>query len=142
MSLDKKTVLAIDDFALNLLIIKEALAKDVNIYIAKSGPLALKMLDLIDVDLFLLDIQMPEMDGFEFLALLRKLEKYKETPVVFVTAKDKETIVKEALSYEPVDYILKPFQQTVLREKILGILELKAPIEMKVSLQEDKKDDI
>ncbi len=122
MENDKKIVLAIDDVTLSLLSIKQTLANYVNVYVAKSGSDALKMLNFINVDLFLVDLNMPDMSGLEFLKSLREIEKYKDTPAIVVSGNDKENKIIEATSYGISGYITKPYKQNVLRTKVFQIL--------------------
>ncbi len=121
----QKSILAIDDVTLNLLIVKDALSKYVNVYIAKSGKSAFHTLKEVDIDLFLLDLQMPEMDGFEFLERLRTISKYKDTPVIIISSKDKEDTIMRAINSGVTDYIVKPFKKDLLCEKVLNALNLK-----------------
>lgn len=97
----------------------------INLVKAQSGREALLMLDLYDFGVILLDVQMPELDGFETAQLMRKHEKYKLTPIIFVTAinKDDQYIYR---GYEAgaVDYIFKPFEPQILRSKVNTFVEL------------------
>lgn len=116
----KKTILAVDDEPMNIKMI-EFIMKDEPMYKiigASSGKEALKLMDEVSIDLILLDVQMPEMDGFETLSRIR--EKY-NIPVAFMTGdKDIKTIQK-ATELGIDDYINKPFMPLAIKEIIHSI---------------------
>lgn len=118
----KKSILAIDDFSMNLRIIQEIFSKDVQVYIAKSGTQALQTLSSNDIDLFLVDIEMPEMSGIELIDRIRKIEKYKQTPIMIISAKGNAENVKKASMYKIADYIVKPFQKQELYKRVMSHL--------------------
>lgn len=118
----KKSILAIDDFSMNLRIIQEIFSKDVQVYIAKSGTQALQTLSSNDIDLFLVDIEMPEMSGIELIDRIRKIEKYKQTPIIIISAKGNAENVKKASMYKIADYIVKPFQKQELYKRVMSHL--------------------
>lgn len=117
-----KKILAVDDVALNLRTLKAALDKIFEVRIAKSGELALSILNAETVDLILLDIEMPEMSGFEFMeALKAKLSAgdiEKIPPVIFVTAHATPELLTQAKSAGAVGYVIKPFEPQVLIAKV------------------------
>ena len=78
------------------------------------------------VDLILCDINMPVMDGLEFVRQLQTLDNSKSTPVVMITTEGSETHVVQALSYGARGYIRKPFTPDQVREHVLPILDGKA----------------
>jgi len=99
----------------------------------KSGKLLLGYVDANDADLILLDIRMPDMDGYETLKALREWEKNSgrsETPVVFMTANNDDISETRGLSLGAMDYIKKPFHAEILRLRISRLLEL-------IALQKD-----
>lgn len=116
------TVLAVDDVNLNLLMFKEALSGLVTLYTAKSGGNALKVLSLVKVDLLLLDLGMPDLDGFAFLEKMRQLPAYENTPVIIVSSNSKQEALDKTLDFGVVDYIVKPFHIAQLREKVIRAL--------------------
>lgn len=73
-------------------------------------------------DLFLLDVMMPEMDGVELLRELRKLDPYKETPAVFMTAKTDQAFKETLVGWHKVDCITKPFDPIALPDQLNAIL--------------------
>ncbi len=105
----KPTLLIVDDQANNLKVISSVLDQHYDLYVANSGERALKILEKVTPDLILLDVMMPEMDGFEVCQILKNDVNLKNIPIIFLTAKiDVEDIVK-GFEYGAVDYISKPF---------------------------------
>jgi len=119
--MEMKTVLVVDDFSMNLKIAEFALKGKYNILTAESGQDALDILSTNDINIVLLDINMPGMDGFETYDKLRQMDKYKNTPVAFMTADtDNDCLSRiEALN---VPVIEKPFNPTMLGNTIEGLL--------------------
>lgn len=119
-----KKILIVDDVSLNIKCAKEVLKKDFEVLSAKSGKNALKMLEEIIPDLILLDISMPDMDGFEVVTRLQEAERTQNIPVIFLTGdSDYETEVK-CLELGAVDYIRKPFEPNVFMSRINRALAL------------------
>ena len=93
---------------------------------AKNGVDALKVLSQIGTaDLMLVDWNMPEMDGFQFVCEVRKDQTYQNTPIVMVTTESSLHQVSEALQAGASDYIMKPFTPDILTEKLrlLGLVQ-------------------
>ncbi|MCA1993367.1 MAG: response regulator [Coleofasciculus sp. S288] len=111
MNSSKGNILAVDDTPTNLSLLTEILAKQgYKVRVATSGNLALKSVELAPPDLILLDIRMPEMDGYEVCERLKGDERTKDIPVVFISASDEVFNKVKAFSVGGVDYITKPFQ--------------------------------
>ena len=127
-------VLIVDDAEENLDILKNALAKDYRVSIAKDGSGALKLLETMTPDLILLDINMPVMDGFETIGLIKKMEHLREIPVIFVTGET--TLRDKAAGFHAgaVDYITKPFEIIEVRLRVRTHLELSKSKEEKQEL--------
>ena len=120
----KDLILVVDDQANNLNVISSVLGKDYAISIANNGFNALKILDRVSPALILLDIMMPEMDGYEVCKRIKGNEKTKEIPIIFLTAKtDIEDIVK-GFDHGAVDYITKPFNVKEVRVRVKNHLEM------------------
>ncbi|UCH95625.1 MAG: diguanylate cyclase [Candidatus Aminicenantes bacterium] len=125
--MDNKTnILLVDDRKENLLALGAVLeSPGLNILTATSGNEALGLMLEHDLAVVILDVQMPEMDGFEVAELMRKNEKTKYIPIIFVTAfsKDEDYIFK---GYETgaVDYLFKPLNPVILKSKVNIFLEL------------------
>lgn len=120
---DKKCILAVDDAAINLLRITDAIGKYYNVITVNSGSRALKYLDQHKPDLILLDIRMPYKDGFETLREIRAMEDRADIPVIMLTGMENRRSVMEGIKLEICDYILKPFEPNDLLERIRRVLE-------------------
>jgi len=119
-------ILLVDDVPENLVALAALLREeDVEILEARSGPEALEILLDLEVALALVDVQMPEMDGFELAELMRGSSRTRHVPILFVTAgaRSEERIFR---GYEAgaVDYLLKPIEPVVLQNKVRTFLQL------------------
>lgn len=146
---EKPFILLVDDKTENLLAL-ESLLEDLGLTVVKatSGDAALALMLAYDFALVLLDVQMPDMDGFETAKLMRGSERTRHTPLIFVTArsKDQEHIFR---GYESgaVDYISKPIEPAVLRNKVKVFVDLyrhkksleDTSRELRKSLEEQKR---
>src|SRR6185312_8320459 len=122
----KVNILLVDDHPENLIALEAILGSlGQNLVKASSGREALKRLLECDFAVILLDVIMPEMDGFETAALVRQRDKFQHTPIIFLTAMStSDTHVFKGYSLGAVDYIFKPFQPEVLRAKVTVFIEL------------------
>ena len=77
-----------------------------------------RVLQRLTPDLFLLDYQMPELSGFDLVPIIRNLEEHKDTPIVFLTSEGTIENLTAAIALGACDFVVKPFQPDVLREKI------------------------
>ncbi|QLE86597.1 MULTISPECIES: response regulator [Shewanella] len=123
---NKATVLTVDDTATNIEVVKGVLADDYLIQAALSGKMALKIIDKRKPDLILLDVMMPEMDGYEVCRILKSQPETKDIPVIFLTAKVQEEDETKGLALGAVDYITKPISPAILKERVKNHLLLKA----------------
>lgn len=119
-------VLVVDDRRENLLALETVLqGMGHEIVIASSGPEALKRILERDFAVILLDVRMPGMDGFETASLIRRRERSRHTPIIFMTAVSKgETYVDKGYAVGAVDYIYKPFVPEILRAKVAVFADL------------------
>ena len=119
-------IAVVDDDVTNLKIARELLIQnDMKVSVAKSGRIFLNFIKNNSPDLVLLDIRMPEMDGFEVLKNLRKYEEeegLQKIPVIFLTADETENIESEGLALGAADFVRKPFNKDVLLKRITNIL--------------------
>jgi len=118
--------LLVDDLEENLLALAALLRReDVEVLQARSGPEALELLLAHDVALALLDVQMPDMDGFELAELMRGSERTRHVPIIFVTAggQDQHRLFK---GYETgaVDFLFKPIERHILKNKAETFFQL------------------
>jgi two-component system chemotaxis sensor kinase CheA len=122
----KQKLLLVDDRPENILVLESTLEDDSLEFVkANSGEAALRQLHRNDISLILLDVQMPDMDGFETAELIRGNPTTKHIPIIFVSAisKEQEHIFKGYAS-GAIDYIFKPFDPDILRSKVKVLLEL------------------
>ena len=118
-------ILAVDDRPENLLSLQRFLsAVDAEIITVTSGQEALAQVLRHDFALILLDVMMPEMDGFETAALIRNHDSSRHIPIIFVTASDRDTAYEDqGYGLGAVDYLFKPLQPAVLLSKVRVFLE-------------------
>jgi len=126
MADDRVNVLMVDDQPNNLLALDAMLeGAGLNLVRADSGLKALKSLLDHDFAVILLDVQMPELDGFETATLIREREKSRHTPIIFVTALSRsDTNVFKGYSLGAVDYLFKPIVPEILRSKVSVFVDL------------------
>ncbi len=129
-------ILVVDDIPQNIFVMQKLLKKlPIEIYTAKSGNEALSLTLRHSFALVLLDVQMPEMDGFEVASIMRENEDTKSTPIIFVTALSKEDkYVFEGYQSGAVDYLFKPVDPIILMSKVSVFLELNR---QKLELQDE-----
>lgn len=123
---ERVNILLVDDQPNNLLALESILAEGgQNLVKAHSGRAALRHLLETDFAVILLDVQMPEMDGFETAGLVRQRDRSHDTPIIFLTALSRsETNVFRGYELGAVDYIFKPFHPEILRSKVNVFVEL------------------
>lgn len=93
-----------------------------NVVAAKDGQEAVEKAQEDDFDLILMDVRMPRMTGYEACAELKKIDKVKDIPVVFLSAKGQKTEVSTGLAAGAEEYILKPFAPDQLTQQVIEIL--------------------
>jgi putative two-component system response regulator len=120
------TLLLVDDNTANLQVLREALeGLGGRILVAKSGAAALAIVGRALPDLILLDVMMPEMDGYEVCRRLKGEEATRHIPVVFLTALSDAADEARGLALGAVDYIAKPIHPDLVRARVRNLLELK-----------------
>jgi CheY-like chemotaxis protein len=124
-------VLLVDDRKDNLLALEAILqGLPVETVAAHSGEEALKHLLVEDFALILLDAQMPDMDGFETARHIKRRERTRHVPIIFLTAADRDShLAMRGYAVGAVDYLIKPFDPWVLRAKVSVFVELWAKTE-------------
>ena len=124
--MDKKPViLVVDDTPENLDVVKGILLGDYTIRIATNGPMALKIVEKQTIDLILLDIMMPEMDGYEVCERLKSNSETSDIPVLFLTAKTQTEDETKGLALGAADYLLKPVSPPILKARVKTHLMIK-----------------
>jgi len=119
-----KTIFAVDDSDTNLSIVKKSLEKNYRIFTMPSAAKMFTLLEKITPDIILLDIEMPEMDGFEALLCLKSNPLHKDIPVIFLTGYTDDEIEAKGLELGVVDFIAKPFSVPVLLNRIKMHLDI------------------
>ncbi|MDR0375947.1 MAG: response regulator [Treponema sp.] len=123
--MDEKTILAVDDTPEILESLNGILGDDYDMRLAKTASAAWTALRLIEVNLILLDIEMPGMSGLDFLETINTTRiEYKNIPVIFISSTADQKIIDKALGMGAAGYIVKPFLPEQLHETIKSVLEM------------------
>jgi len=118
MAGDRKKIVAVDDNPGNLSAIKNTLKDTYMVYPTLSAVDMFDLLEHILPDLILLDVEMPEMNGYEAIKKLKSDDKTREIPVIFLTGMSDAQSEKEGLNLGAADFIHKPFETAILLERI------------------------
>ncbi|WP_418185934.1 diguanylate cyclase domain-containing protein [Aliarcobacter vitoriensis] len=122
----KPTILIVDDMTTNILLLSDILKDDYSLKIAKSGQKCLEILYNQDnIDLVLLDIEMPDINGYEVCKQLKQADKTKDIPIIFVTAKSSEEDEEYGLNIGAIDYITKPYSKVIIKTRIKNQIKLR-----------------
>jgi response regulator RpfG family c-di-GMP phosphodiesterase len=123
---EKPNVLIVDDLEINLELFKGILKSiGANLILARSGAEALKILPNQEIALALIDVQMPEMNGFDLANRINSKESDEFIPIIFITALAENNFeIASFYSQGVVDFILKPFKANILFNKVKVFLEL------------------
>ena len=113
-----KKILMVDDVSTNIKCATEVFKGKYELVTARSGQLALNILDETKPDLIILDINMPDMDGYELITIIKDKEEYANIPIVFLTAENDQESEEKGLSLGATDYIMKPFGPKILLSRI------------------------
>ncbi len=140
----KKKILCVDDIETNLFILKALFEShyenEYEIVLAKSGIEALDILLKQHIDIILLDIMMPELDGYETAKLILKNKRTKDIPIIFLTAKKDQDTVSKCYESGGVDYLSKPYNEEELFVRIrfhLDLIESKRVLELERKFTQD-----
>jgi putative two-component system response regulator len=122
----KKTVLVVDDEPVNIMVLSDLLKTKYRVIAAKNGEQALNRVQgESPPDLILLDVMMPDMDGFQVCSTLKNNPRTAQIPVIFVTAMNEEVDEKKGLEVGAVDYITKPISPAIVNARVHNHLALK-----------------
>ncbi len=136
----KPTVLIVDDEQINLSLLSNILKDSYRVKIAKNAKTALDIIANFYIDLILLDVVMPDMDGYEMCKILKKSEKTEHIPVIFVTGNTSTESEKKGFSLGAVDYITKPFNPITVKSRARAHMNLHLKqIELEMVSQELQK---
>ena len=121
---DKPRILIVDDEPANLKVMREVLGNQYRMSFAKSGAVALALLEKEQPKLILLDIMMPDMNGFEVCEILKSTPALSHIPIIFVTALGDESDEFKGFELGAVDYITKPISPAIVRARVKTHLSL------------------
>lgn len=119
-----KRILMVDDVSTNLICASEVLKSSYEIITAKSGSQALAILQETTPDLILLDVVMPDMDGYEVFQKIKDMPKAHDIPVIFLTAEQDQQKELKGFEMGAMDFIRKPFEPEIMRSRIDKILKM------------------
>ncbi|WP_239670871.1 response regulator [Vibrio variabilis] len=122
--IEQAKILIVDDTELNIDVLVETLGEQYDLRVALDGEAALDIASAESLDLILLDIMMPGMDGYEVCTRLKQSSETAMIPVIFLTAMDREQDEAKGLGLGAVDYITKPFSPDLVRARIATHLSL------------------
>jgi diguanylate cyclase (GGDEF)-like protein len=125
MEISKQTVLIVDDTPMNIEILSRALDANYEVLFATSGQDALDIAFEQKPDLILLDVMMPDMDGYEVCLRLKAEPRLRGIPVIFITGMDREEDEAKGLEAGAIDYLTKPIRPAIVRARVNNHLELK-----------------
>lgn len=135
MQENKQLVLIVDDSATNIQLLGNVLRDlDINLVFAQSGAEALDFAMQRQPDLILLDIMMPQMDGYETCRRLKEEPQTNHIPIIFVSAMGEPEDEKKGFDLGGVDYIVKPFKREIIRARVRTQLQLKRKLDLLESL--------
>ena len=118
MATEQKKIIAVDDIPENLTAIRNTLKDLYEVYPCPSAMKMFELLEHVKPDLIMLDVGMPDMDGYEAIKKLKSDERFKSVPVIFLSAMSDENSEMEGLKLGAVDYIHKPFVTPLLLQRI------------------------
>ena len=123
--MDKKnSVLIVDDVAANINALLYILKSEYHMFTVNNGREAIKIAEKFLPDVILLDILMPEMDGYEVLSVLKNSEKTKDIPVIFITGLSDDESEEKGLKLGAVDYITKPFFPAIVKLRVYNQIQI------------------
>jgi len=135
----RKKIIYVDDVNYSLVSVKSRLGEHYDIFAAESALKLYELLEYFIPDLILLDVNMPDIDGYETIKSLKTNERFADIPVIFVTGNsDRESVVK-GLSLGAADYVIKPFTATKLIESIENHLNPPKKSERSEDNEDDKR---
>lgn len=118
-------ILIVDDNPTNITILGEVLSRDYRLYVANNGEKAINLAREIMPDIILLDVMMPEMDGYEVCRILKSGFETESIPIIFITAKSSSEDIVRGFQEGGQDYVTKPFNHNELRARIRNHIDLK-----------------
>jgi len=134
---DRQIILIVDDTVANIQVLNESLQSEYRILFATNGCEALQVVSESTPDLILLDIMMPEMDGYEVCKRVKADPALKDIPIIFTTALSEVVNERKGLDLGAADYVTKPFNPDILRLRVKNHLKLKEQRDQLAQLVDD-----
>lgn len=133
--MNRQTILIVDDQSANIHVLAEALQPSYEVMVATSGANALEIVQKqLSPDLILLDVMMPDIDGYEVCRQLKENDKTKDIPVIFLTAHTEPSEEESGLNLGAIDYISKPYRLPIILARIRNHLNMKRKTDLLESL--------
>ena len=123
MVFNKKSIVAVDDSGIVLKMLTKVLGEKYDLHAFSGGKRALQYLKEKTPDLIILDIDMPEINGYEMLKMIKEKEHLQDVPVIFLTSNNDKSHVVKAVAGGAKDYVVKPIDEEILTEKVRAALE-------------------
>lgn len=123
MEINKKEIVAVDDSSIVLKMLIKVLGNKYDMHVFNGGKRALQFLKSRTPDLIILDIDMPEINGYEMLKMIKEKEHLLEVPVIFLTSNNDKNHVVKAVAGGAKDYVVKPIDEDILMEKVRAVLK-------------------
>lgn len=129
---EKKKIVAVDDSGIILKMLTKVLGDKYEVHAFSTGKRALQFLKDKDrtPDLIILDIDMPEINGYEMLNLIKEKDYLEKVPVIFLTSNSDKSHVVKAVSVGAKDYVVKPIDEEILMEKVSSLIDDEADRKM------------
>ena len=124
MSNNKNSILIVDDESVNIVALTSILSSEYTVYAAKSGSKAIKLANDKKPDVILLDILMPEMNGFEVISEIRKGGETRRIPVIFVTGLEAGEYEEKGVELGAADFISKPFSSVIVKLRVYNQVQI------------------
>lgn len=133
-----KTILVVDDEPANITVLSGTLKDSYRVIVAKNGKQAIERIEnVVTPDLILLDIMMPDMDGYELCRILKQRADTQDIPIIFVSAMSEYNDEEKGLQLGAADYITKPFSPSIVLTRVRNVLQLR---DAKLSLENQNKE--
>ena len=123
MVFDKKSIVAVDDSGIVLKMLTKVLGEKYDLHAFSGGKRALQFLKDRTPNLIILDIDMPEINGYEMLKMIKEKEHLQDVPVIFLTSNNDKNHVVKAVAGGAKDYVVKPIDEEILTAKVQAALE-------------------
>ena len=121
---NKNSILIVDDEVANIRLLSNILGSEYKLLAAKNGCDAIEAAEKHSPDIILLDVIMPDMDGYAVMDALKNSDKTKNIPIIFITGLGSASDEEKGLEYGAADYVAKPFSPIVVRHRVRNQLEI------------------